>query len=148
MKSALTVLCLLCSLLLLVSCGGEDKKADQTDGDVHAAASFADGLTLNNGKKWQLDDHSRTTLAAMAASCRAAQPTELDKAARQKFAGELKQEIDSLLRDCTMSGPDHEALHVFLGGYIPAVSALAEWGRFEDAQEVQYYLEISSTYFE
>jgi hypothetical protein len=131
----------------MVSCGGEAKKADQNAGDQQATVTFDAGLTLNDGEKWQLDDHTRTALAAMVASGQESQLTELDQAARQNVAVELQQGIAELVQGCTMSGPDHEALHAFLGGYIPAVAALAEWGRVEDAQEVQYYLEISSTYF-
>jgi hypothetical protein len=37
-----------------------------------------------------------------------------------------------------MSRPDHDQLHVFLMGYIPAVEALEENGQIKDAKTAQH----------
>jgi hypothetical protein len=47
-----------------------------------------------------------------------------------------------------MTGDAHSQFHVYLTGYMPAVAALSESGRVEDADKVRHYLEGYGAYFE
>jgi hypothetical protein len=39
----------------------------------------------------------------------------------QQFGEKLDEELILLIRGCTMGGPDHDQLHVFLGYFYPKV---------------------------
>ena len=156
MKHALTAICLLATALFLISCGGENTEAhnEHTDGTEpaenaeHTHATADDGLVLNDGKKWQMDDHTRASFAKMAESFKDVDVEALG-ADGLKLAGVgLREDLDGLIQGCTMTGPDHDQLHVYLMAYIPAVTALQESGQVEDARKVQHYLAIYGDYFE
>ncbi len=167
MKSLLVICCLMIAALLLISCSGENtdgqaenveqaehaEHAEHSDHPQHAEhphtdAAEGDGLVLNDGAKWQMDDHTRASFVKMADSF-----VKVDAAALGtdglKLAGDgLKVELEGLIQGCTMSGADHDQLHVYLMKYIPSVTALQETGSVEDAKQVQHYLSIYGDYFE
>lgn len=151
MKCALTATGLLLIGLLLASggCGGKDEDQNQAEGrsPQPARVVFEDGLALNDGQKWQLDESTRALLARMAASFPSADLLSQNPEQLRQAGADLRPAITALLRDCKMTGPDHEQLLVFLNGYIPAVEALAEWGRPIDAEEVRHYLSVYADYF-
>jgi len=136
MKLVMTAICLLATALFLISCGGE------------STATADDGLVLNDGKKWQMDDHTRASFAKMAASFVDADAAALGTDGLKQAGNSLKEDLDGLIQGCTMTGPDHDQLHVYLMAYIPAVTALQESGQVEDAKKVQHYLTIYGDYFE
>ncbi len=158
MKSFLIAICLVASGMLLISCGdksGEtENEATETATTEHPAdtqhthATSEDGLVLNDGKKWQMDDHTRGAFATMASSLKGVDVTGLDTAALKKVGDKLMEDLNALIQGCTMTGPDHDQLHVYLMAYIPAVTALQESGLVADAKKVQHYLTIYGDYFE
>jgi len=66
----------------------------------------------------------------------------------KKAGTDLQADIKLLVQGCTMTGPAHDQLHIYLTGYMPAVAALTEKGSIEDAQKVKHYLEKYTEYFE
>ncbi len=155
MKHVLTVICLLATALFLISCGSEKTEASHEHAEhaehtdhPHTAATEDDGLVLNDGKKWQMDEHTRTSFAKMATSFVAADAAALGADGLKKAGDALKADLEGLIQGCTMTGADHDQLHVYLMGYIPAVTALQESGQVEDAKKVQHYLAIYGDYFE
>ena len=108
------------------------------------------GLTLDQGKRWVADDHTRKSAQALLEATRR-RAQELDVAATKTLGGELQSLLDQLVAGCTMQGPAHSALHVFLEALMPRVQAM----RGEDAkaaarsrEEVVSLLSRFSTYFE
>jgi hypothetical protein len=80
-------------------------------------------LSKNDGQPWSADEHTRTTIAAMAAAVRDATPDP--SPARTAELGKQLQELrDRLFAGCTMTGPAHDALHGYLGVLLPAVQAM------------------------
>ena len=176
MKSVLTVLCLLASALLLISCSGEstDTKAEATataehaehpahtehpaksehptaehpGSEAHTHATADDNLVLNDGQKWQMDDHTRASFADMAGAFRDVDATALDTEGLKAAGADLMTDLKGLISGCTMTGEDHDQLHVYLTAYIPAVTELEKSGELKTAQEVQHYLSIYADYFE
>ncbi len=84
----------------------------------------------------------------MASSFFTAKPTSLNEAALKKVGGQLQIQINELIYGCSMAGAAHDQLHVYLDGYIPAVTELAETGGKEAAANVDHYLKSYSDYFE
>ena len=119
-------------VLFLAYCTGESHKAEQahkhpasttTSGPTNAAYVAKESkLTLNNGQKWKLDEPTRKNMGEIKGI--------VDKAVAQQapdysqVATDLQASTDKLIGECRMSGPDHDALHVWLEDYIPALKEL------------------------
>ena len=152
----------LLTVLVLAACGGHgaDEHSHGTEEPSHGVEDHAahevagasdDGLArvrLNDGEKWPMDAHTRSVFAKMAASFAEADQASLDGEGRKAVGAELQGDVDLLIAGCTMTGEAHDQLHAYLLGYLPAVAALAESGRVEDAQRVGHYLERYGDFFE
>lgn len=126
-------LLLLTAIVLFLSyCNGNDHKAapgheQHTDAVTTSTApsghtEHSTKLTLNNGQKWKLDEPTRKNIGEI--------KSILDKAAAQpapdyhQVATDLQAATDKLIGQCRMSGPDHDALHLWLQDYLPALKEL------------------------
>ena len=69
-------------------------------------------LQLNDGRKWKTDDATRRNVAAMAKLVKDAGYT--DAAKSKEFVIRLQGKIDTVIKECRMTGADHDALHVWL----------------------------------
>jgi len=158
-KNFLKLAGLISATLFLVSCGNKDAESQheaashQEHGhehseEVHTTATADDGLVLNDGQKWEMDTHTRSIFVKMASCFETADLAALDAAGLKQAGSELMVNIRELIQGCTMTGPAHDQLHVYLMGYIPAVEALEKEGLAEDAKKVQHYLAIYGDYFE
>jgi len=156
MKLLLAGLCLITAALLVISCGDDNTATKDEDSQqesshseaAHTEAKADDGLVLNDGKKWQMDDHTRDIFAQMSSSFAGTDLATLDQEGLLAAGAGLMVNINQLIQGCTMTGPDHDQLHVYLMLYIPAVEALAKNGQVEDAKMAQHYLKIYGDYFE
>jgi len=150
MKRLKTAIISLITLTLVLSCSDDHAKAESHDAQhkttVHDAKPV--GLVLDDGKKWEMDEHTRTSFAKMADSYLNADHTTMDATNLKAVAGDLQAELDVLIQGCTMTGEAHNQLHVYLTGYIPAVKALSQNGDSESAKQVKHYLEIYDDYLE
>jgi len=141
------------AVTLFASCRG----AEEHPHDVEAPASDAvsvvpgdglDGLVLDNGRRWLMDDHTRSTFAKMATSFLDLDQGSLEGEGLKTAAADLQVLTADLIRGCTMTGEAHDQLHAYLTGYMPAVEALSKSGRIDDAGKVTHYLESYDEYFE
>jgi hypothetical protein len=155
MKSTLIATSILAAATLLVSCGDhgvDSHTAAVEDHAAHADSATLDdglgGLALDNGRKWEMDDHTRTVFARMAGSFLNSAPQAMDEEGLKKAGADLQVDINALIQGCTMTGAAHDQLHVYLTGYMPAVAALSDSGQIEDAETVTNYLERYDEYFE
>ena len=96
---------------------------------------------LNVGEKWPMDSHTRKMFAVMSQ--------------RVKDGGESKQlgvmlhnDLQQLIKGCTMTGAAHDQLHVFLMPYMSAVKDLSETGSVTAFKAVEQALDDYSLYFE
>jgi len=81
-------------------------------------------LQLDAGKRWASDDHTKKSIAAMSAAVQAA-ASDLAPAATQALGKQLQELANQLIAGCTMTGPEHDALHIYLGALLPALPAMA-----------------------
>lgn len=127
------LLLLLTALVLFMAyCGGENHAdrlghkhpttATPTEATTISHEEPATRLTLNNGQKWKLDEPTRKNIGEIKGI--------VEKAAAQpspnyhQVATDLQASTDKLIGQCRMSGPDHDALHLWLGDYLPALKEL------------------------
>lgn len=157
MKPTLTTITVLITAALLISCAKSDEKSEAVDAkDVitkavektKEAVYAIEGLNLNDGLKWEVDDHTRSTLSKMAVSFSSSYSPDADAETLKNAGVELQNLINELVQGCSMTGEAHDQLHAFLTAYMPTVASLSESGQIEDAQKIKSYLETYGEYFE
>jgi len=98
-------------------------------------------ITLNDGQKWELDDHTQMMFKAMT--------ERVDAGGDINAVGKgLKSDLDKLIQGCTMTGEAHNQLHAFLTPFIPAVQKLSTNGSAESLKTVEELLQKYPKYFE
>jgi len=133
------------------------KPEDTSTADVNSGIEDAipnikglSGMGLDNGKKWEMDEHTRSSFKKMVDSF---DSSNLETVSGLNQSGEqLNEQVGDLIQGCTMDGDAHNQLHAFLTGYIPAVDSLStaitiESGK-KHAIKVKKYLNRYSNYFE
>ncbi len=98
-------------------------------------------LTLNDGQRWKMDDHTRAMFKAMT--------ERIEAGGDINVVGKgLKSDLDKLIQGCTMTGEAHNQLHAFLIPFIPAVQEFSANASVESLQEVEELLQEYPKYFE
>ncbi len=104
-------------------------------------------LQLDEGRRWPLDEPTRAHVARMTERIEDLDPATADAETLRRTGGELSDDLDSLIRGCTMTGEAHQQLHLYLTALIPAVDGFAA-GDAEAASRVAELLRMAPTYFE
>jgi len=142
--------------LLLISCSEQNHEAHQQESLApehvqHSSKMPTDTLgnmSLNQEQRWLMDEHTRAIFLEMAISFANYDHSAMDSDDLKKVGANLQTDIDTLIQGCTMTEEAHDQLHIFLTGYIPAVTALTENGQLEDAKKVAHYLNGYQHYFQ
>ena len=94
------------------------------DGEASHEDHVSSGqLTLNNGAKWQADDHTRQAMTAIRDIIK--QNAAQDAAGYRQMGEQLQAKTDELIAGCTMTGDAHTQLHLFLSQFLPEVKELS-----------------------
>lgn len=99
----------------------------------HGGATAVAGLGLNNGERWEMDDHTRTMSQKMEKTFFEADHST--QTGLNAVGTKLESQMEELIAGCTMQGKAHDQLHVFLTDHIPTIQALAKAGDYESARE-------------
>lgn len=92
-------------------------------------------LSLNDGAKWKTDAGTRMHAENLIELSRSfGIPTELS--AYHEQAKALQTELDVLLKECRMIGPEHEALHHWLEPVMDDVHALSQQSDVAKSRQV------------
>ncbi len=147
-SSSLAVI--ICILLCLAGCHhSEDHGQHEPGHDRHASAELQ--LTLNEGEKWQVDEHTRGSAARITQLVSDSAPIASVEDARA-LAARLDGELNTLVQGCTMTGPAHDQLHVFLVALFPKVEELKAKTDVEDlrgaGEEIGLLLAAYESHFE
>ncbi|MFW5447148.1 MAG: hypothetical protein ACKE8G_03325 [Methylophagaceae bacterium] len=155
MKSIFSLFAILIMSLCLISCGDSSDEMTSDGHQQHSAletgevdySKIAD-MMLNNGQKWQMDEHTRSILAEMKTNITSIDISSSTTEELVALGKELTSQLDNLIQGCTMVDAEHDQLHIFLTGYIPALAELTETGCTESAEKVRHYLNNYNNYFE
>ncbi len=141
---------LLCSGLGILSVACDPQTTAEKEPGSHAIAEevvsgeMAWPVALDAGRKWQMDEHTRNSIARMKQLVAGDETDTLGKS----LAGEF---LD-LMKVCTMQGPAHDQLHVFLNELMPRILALPDDGndkKFKaEKEKIQNLLQEFGQYFE
>jgi hypothetical protein len=92
-------------------------------------------FVLNDGNKWQMDEHTRNAIKNLDSLLKSQQPVKSIE--ESKLLGKkLDEELILLIRGCTMEGPAHDQLHVFLGYFYPMVQDLKKETEVESSKKI------------
>lgn len=101
-------------------------------------------LSLNHGNKWKSDTSTMNLIMSMREVVRLnTDYVDLEDG--------LNEELNKMIKGCTMTGADHEELHTFLSALIPEINKLGseEQKIAADAlEEIKKLLNIFTDYFE
>ena len=168
MKPTISQAVLFAGLLLCLAGCGHDRaghghadhepavrQADAHQPSEHEAGHEGHGqgpaLSLDDGKKWRVDDSTRESAARLTELVGAA-PTIASVADARALGQALDDELDTLVKNCTMTGPAHDQLHVFLVAFFPRVTELKEETETSELQhardQVASLLEAYDSHFE
>ncbi len=139
-------------LLCSAGCGhGHEDHGHAEHAPAQESHGSGAGLTLNGGEKWQVDEHTRESATKIAELVDGAQTLHTASDARA-LGKALDEELDTLVRRCTMTGPAHNQLHVFLVALFPKVETLKAENDIETLQlarvEIGELLEAYAMHFE
>ena len=132
-------------MLFMAGCANDQSKSESSVIDRHATErSQPATLQLNNGQKWKLDAATRQHMKEIKTHI-----TQASHAGGVLSGEELQKHADNLIKDCRMTGPDHDALHRWLGPFLQHVQALKD---NRDAESASHALnddvKVFDTYFE
>jgi hypothetical protein len=136
---------ILMSLILFsASCANHQPKSETKETQSHVIESTQAKLQLNNGEKWKLDESTRQNMKEIKAYI-----SQASHSTPVLTGNELQKYADKLVKECRMSGPDHDALHLWLGTFLQHVEALknnsgaesASHALNEDVKEFDTYFE-------
>ncbi|WP_154221925.1 hypothetical protein [Marinicella rhabdoformis] len=141
MKVIMIILTLIASQITHGKGESNQQNHDLHEHNSHHKSHEPPKPSLNQGKKWQMDEHTRKMFQVMV------QRTQTDMT--PKMLGEqLNQDLQKLIKGCTMTGQAHDQLHLFLTPFIPAVQALAHDGSAHKLHQVKSALKDYKNYFE
>ena len=103
--------------LFVMACSNNVSQSEATDkGDQenhNATASVVhNSLQLNKGAKWKADEATRKNVAAFVTVIN--DSSNMGRTNLAQLTKQLQIRIDTLVQQCKMKGPDHDALHVWL----------------------------------
>lgn len=124
---------------IIYSCTNE---ADRIPGTIPQKASTAPVLNLNGEMKWRADDATTAGIEGMQETMKRfiASNNLGSVQAYQELGKTLNGELNSIFRQCTMTGLAHDELHKFLLPIIEDVKVLQD-GNLEASTAAQLRLE-------
>lgn len=108
----------------IISCNQSANKTDSDELADHQTAGAIE-LSLNNGSKWKVDlitNHNVVNLKTIADNFRIRPFPSMND--YQILSGDLQNGLNTMIQECKMSGPNHEALHHWLNPIIQETSQL------------------------
>lgn len=147
--------------LLVASCKDKPKEDNATKkNDIerteqHTESNAVDKdwmkeIQLNDGAKWNANPETNEGVAKMQAVIKAVNPKDLKD--YHAIADALNKEKNYIIKECSMKGPSHDNLHVWLLPLIEKIDNLKEAKTLDEAQQVyksiQQNVNVYNTYFE
>ena len=115
--------------LFVMACSNIDSGAETTKEDEHelhdsAMTKPVIALQLNNGAKWKTDEATRKNVGEIVRLIN--DSSIIGEKNRAQLTKQLQARIDTLVQQCRMKGPDHDALHLWLQQVLNNLKALKE----------------------
>lgn len=142
MKKSLLIIAIIS--LTLSNCTGEKKETNPVLNN-----NWKKEIVLDNGAKWEANIETTKGVSDMITLIKENKETTLE--AYLALAKKLNDRNNILIKECTMQGPSHDNLHVFLHPLIEKINALLEVESTSDAKKIlssiSENLDAYTTYF-
>jgi hypothetical protein len=120
-------------LATFLSCNSEQTAEQRGNKPVNDKEDKVATVPLNNSAKWKADEATKKNVIAMVQVVN--DSTYADAGKRKQLYTSLKAKIDTLVKECSMKGAEHDALHVWLENVLEDLKKLKE----EDNEYSQAY---------
>lgn len=126
---------------VLFSCNDANKASDNRMAKyLEPPAHHHDtpGLQLNRGSKWPADASTKKHVAEFGLILHAFdQQSQVKADPYKQLADQLQKELNTLIADCKMQGPEHDALHAWL---MPVLTDVKKLKTVTSADDGKKYL--------
>ena len=134
---------------LLVSCNETHQKHEATEAsemvqeqeETRMAAeshsfnnNWVNEIKLNNGSKWEANLETTQGVDKMLGLIKINDPKTVED--YQDLASKLNDEKILVIKECTMKGPSHDNLHVFLQPLIEKIDALLQVSTTDEGNQI------------
>ena len=154
---------LIAIVAMLLSCKNNSKEKEhvntsknkvklQTEAptEMNVNEGWIGDMEFNQGARWKANPETNQGVAKMQAVLTISNPKELKD--YHTVANALTKEKNYVIKECTMKGPSHDNLHIWLVPLIEKIDALSNAGELEEAQQVykaiEEHVSAYSTYFQ
>jgi len=149
MKKSISVILVSLSISLFTFGGHAADEVHSHGHSRHSSVAITNGLSLDNGERWEMDDHTRKMSAKMKETFFSADHSS--QASLNALGTQLEAQLGELINGCTMNGEAHDQLHIFLTDYVQTVQNLAKAGDYDTARnsaiKIKVELEAYKKYF-
>ena len=143
--------------VLIISCNNntniEERAQEPIPEQHHHHEVLSDSVNLNQGNKWRSDAVTNENISSFQHIVE--QVKQIKDPGLQEYndAGtKMQKQLDKLISECRMKGPDHEALHKWLAPLFNSVSSLMKSRDKMEASQLidEIYSHVNSykNYFE
>ncbi|MEH6763381.1 MAG: hypothetical protein V7655_02685 [Aequorivita antarctica] len=96
--------------------------------------TWVNEMKLDNGNKWQANLETTEGVNKMLSLIKASDPQIVED--YHALASKLNEDKNFVIKKCTMKGPSHDNLHVFLQPLIEKIEALGKVSTTDEGAEV------------
>lgn len=96
--------------------------------------AWVNEIALDSGAKWEANLETNEGVEKMLKLVEASDPRSVED--YHSLASELNEENNYVIKKCTMTGPSHDNLHVFLHPLIEKIAALGEVSSTEEGAKI------------
>jgi len=128
--------------VLFMSCGTSQQQKEKEEKHEHNSSVTA--LQLNNGVKWKADSTTHSNVSRLVQLVSDSN-YKLEKN-KELFSDQLQNRLDTLVKQCKMTGPDHDALHAWLQPVLHDVKELKESDGKFDSRFTELETDVRSFY--
>jgi hypothetical protein len=111
-------------LAAFVSCTNQQTADQPRNNTINNNEGKVATVPLNSGAKWKADEATMKNVAAMVQVV--SDSTYEDAEKRKQLYTNLKAKTDTLVKECSMKGAEHDALHVWLEKVLEDLKKLKE----------------------
>lgn len=107
---------------------------EHDNGEMTLDNSWKNEILLDNGNKWEANLETTRGIDKMLVLLKANNPKTVED--YQQLASKLNDETNTVIKKCSMEGPSHDNLHVFLHPLIEKIDALGKVSTTDKGAEI------------
>ncbi len=109
-------------------------KSEEMTSDTHSTNAWVADIKLDNGAKWQANSETTEGVDKMLSLVKSSDPKSV--ADFHNLASKLNDVKNFVIAECTMKGPSHDNLHVFLLPLIEKIEALGDVSTTNEGKDI------------